>query len=182
MKNIEGLSKRSIEKIKFWQQNCRQTKITPSWDEIFLSQAFQWKEKSHDAQTGCGAVLVKNKRIISTGYNGFIQSIDDTILPNLRPEKYDFMIHAEHNALLACARNGQSALGATMYVTGPPCLNCYQFMYQAGVSEIIYGNNEAVMTKTDEEYKTKVEIFLWLVKGKLSVRYINYPKIPSIVT
>lgn len=163
-------------KINHWHDNCRQEKITPDWDTIFLRQAFEWREKSHDAQTGCGAVLVKDKRIVSTGYNGFISNIRDDVLPNLRPEKYPWMIHAEHNAILDCARQGKSAVGCTMYVTGKPCLNCYQYMYQAGVSEIVYGNNDAIMTKIDEEYETNVAIFLWLTRNNLKVRYVDYPK------
>ena len=85
------------------------------------------------------------------------------------------MIHAEHNAILDCARNGKCAEGCTVYVTGKPCLNCYQFMYQAGVVEIVYGNNDAVMTKVDEEYEANVEVFLWLTRHKLNVRYVDYP-------
>jgi len=174
---FDGLSKKAAEKINHWHDHCRQDKTTPDWDIIFLRQAFEWREKSHDAQTGCGAVLVRDKRIISSGYNGFIQGIRDDVLPNLRPEKYGFMIHSEHNAILDCARQGKSSNGCTMYVTGQPCLNCYQFMYQAGVSEIVYGNNDIKMINNDEEYETNLEIFLWLTRNKLKVRYVDYPKL-----
>ena len=176
---IPNCSFKACQKITHWHQHCRTEKVTPSFDEIFLKQAFDWRLKSHDAQTGCGAVLVKDKRIIATGYNGFIRSIRDDVLPNLRPEKYPWMIHAEHNAILDCARQGKSASGATMYVTGKPCLNCYQFMYQAGVSEIVYGNNDTKMVNTDENYEINVEIFLWLTKDNLVVRHVDFPKIPT---
>lgn len=174
----DQLSGPAIAKLKEWKTNSRQEKKTEDWDTVFLKQAFEWAKKSHDAQTGCGAVLVtKDHRIISTGYNGFVRNIEDNILPNLRPEKYPWMIHAEHNAILDCAYQGKSAKGATMYVTSKPCLNCYQFMYQAGVSEIVYSDNDAIMTKTDSEYETNVEVFLWLTRGKLTVRYIPIAEI-----
>lgn len=179
----DQLSSLAINKINKWEETSRKERITENWDIIFLKQAFEWAKKSHDAQTQCGAVLVtKNHRIISTGYNGFIRNVEDNVLPNLRPDKYDWMIHAEHNAILDCAFQGKSARWSTMYVTGEPCLNCYQFMYQAGVDEIIYSDNNAVMTKTDVEYKTNVEIFLWLTRKTLKTRHIPYAKIfPDLV-
>jgi dCMP deaminase len=167
------LSKQARLKLDLWQTQYRQEKERPDWDTIFLTQAYAWKAKSHDAQTACGAVLVRDKRIISSGYNGFIGNIDDTILPNLRPEKYPWMIHAEHNAVLDCARQGKSSAGTTMYVTAQPCLNCYQFMWQAGIIEVVYGNDIITLTN-NEEYKTNVEIFLWLTK--LKVRHIDFQK------
>lgn len=170
------LSCKAIDKIHYWHKQYRQTKEKEDWDITFLKQAFEWSKRSHDAQTACGAVLTTpDHHIISTGYNGFIRGIRDNVLPNLRPEKYPWMIHAEHNAILDCAYQGKSARGSIMYVTGEPCLNCFQFMFQAGVSEIVYGNNHAVMTQTDEDYKTNVEIFLWLTREKLKVRHIDYP-------
>jgi deoxycytidylate deaminase len=54
------------------------------WDNMFFATATLWSRKSHDAQTQCGCVLVKNKTIISTGYNGFIRGIDDNVLRSKR--------------------------------------------------------------------------------------------------
>lgn len=110
------------------------------WDNMFFATATLWSRKSHDAQTQCGCVLVKNKTIISTGYNGFIRSIDDTVLPDTRPAKYPFMIHAEANAVYNAAREGQSTMGARAYVTAIPCRNCLQMLWQCGITEIYYSN------------------------------------------
>ena len=99
-----------------------------------------WSEKSHDAETQCGCVLVRDKTPLSTGYNGFIRDIDDSVLPNCRPHKYPFMLHAEWNTVLNCARQGKSTLGATAYITTKPCFLCFQSLYQAGINRIVYSN------------------------------------------
>ena len=113
-----------------------------SWDDYFFLQAYLVSNRSLDAQTKCGAILISpEKDIISTGYNSFVRNIDDTVLPNLRDEKYPFFLHAEHNAILACARHGKKCKGSILYVTGPPCINCLQLISQAGISEIYYLNH-----------------------------------------
>lgn len=135
-----------------------------SWDKMFIDICLTVAKRSHDAQTQFGAVLVNSSNeIIATGYNGFVRDIDDSVLPNLRPDKYPFMLHAEHNALLSCARQGKSTLNTKMYITGPPCLNCFQFMYQAGVTEILYTtNNQAFMCTSDSEYKNNFNLLVEL--------------------
>jgi dCMP deaminase len=147
-----------------------------NWDIIFLEQANFWAKQTNDGQTGCGAVLTTpDHRIISTGYNGFIYGIPNDALPNLRPAKYPFMVHAEHNAILDCAKQGRSSKGGIMYVTGEPCLQCYQYIYQAGVKEVVWGNQDINMLTSDPEYNTKKTIFLTLVADKFKSRHVNYP-------
>lgn len=110
------------------------------WDNIFFSEAVLWSRRSHDSETQCGCVLVKNKTVIATGYNGFMRDINDSALPNTRPEKYPFMIHAEANAVYNCAREGKSTLGARAYITAPPCTTCLQMLWQCGIHEIYFSN------------------------------------------
>jgi dCMP deaminase len=135
-----------------------------SWDNIFLLEAKLWSSRSHDPQTQCGCVLVSPDRtVLSTGYNGFIRDINDTALPNLRPatqdqeiSKYDFMIHAEHNAILNCARNGTTTVGATAYITGPPCNWCLQYMWQAAIVKIVYSDwSNPTMIEGDKHKKVQ---------------------------
>jgi dCMP deaminase len=134
--------------------------------------AYLVSQRSNDAQTKCGAVIVgKNNEILSTGYNGTIRNIDDNILPNLRPDKYMWMIHAEHNAILNCARNGIKLDGTTIYVTGPPCIYCLQYIYQVGISKIIHGS---ILTKGKyEENNVEKEIFFALTKDKLKIKEVD---------
>lgn len=106
------------------------------WDKTFFQEAVLWSKNSHDAQTKCGCILVKDKTPISTGYNGFVRDIDDNVLPRVRPEKYPFMIHAEANAIYNSVRLGRSTLDSIAYITGPPCIACLQMLYQCGVISI----------------------------------------------
>tara|TARA_Y100001938_G_scaffold117820_1_gene162659 strand:- start:1008 stop:1514 length:507 start_codon:yes stop_codon:yes gene_type:complete len=110
------------------------------WDNIFFSEAVLWSRRSHDSETQCGCVLVKNKTVIATGYNGFMRDINDSALPDTRPEKYPFIIHAEANAVYNCAREGKSTLGARAYITAPPCTTCLQMLWQCGIHEIYFSN------------------------------------------
>lgn len=103
-------------------------------------------KRSDDYDTKCGCVLVdKDNTVLSTGFNGFIRDAEPTSLPNTRigdnqeeSYKYSFMIHAEHNALLNCARQGKSTLGATSYQTGFPCNWCLQYLSQCGITKIVW--------------------------------------------
>lgn len=110
------------------------------WDNMFFSEAVLWSRRSHDSQTQCGCVLVKNKTVIATGYNGFMREINDEALPTTRPDKYPYMIHAEANAVYNCAREGKSTLGATAYITAPPCTTCLQMLWQCGVHDIYFSD------------------------------------------
>ena len=110
------------------------------WDNIFFEEATLWSRRSHDTQTQCGCVLVKDRTVISSGYNGFIRDIDDDCLPNTRPEKYPFMIHAEANAIYNSVRIGRSTLGASAYITAIPCLSCLQMLYQCGIEKIYFSD------------------------------------------
>jgi len=128
------------------------------WTEYFILQAFFISTRSLDPQTQHGCVIVKpDKTIVSTGYNSFIGGIDDSVLPNLRPDKYPFMIHSEQNAILSAAKNGHSTEGCCAYITGPPCTDCFQYLHQAGIIKIrCYDGNKAHMTCNDE-YDTNFE-------------------------
>lgn len=110
----------------------------PNWNQIFLSEAILWSQRSLDPRTKCGCVLARSNTVISTGYNSFIRQINDLVLPIEAPAKYEYFIHAEHNAILNCARNGVSTLGAVAYITGQPCHKCLQFMWQAGIKAYVY--------------------------------------------
>jgi dCMP deaminase len=145
------------------------------WDNIFFLEATLWSRRSHDTQTQCGCVLVKNRTNISSGYNGFIRGIDDHALPSTRPKKYPFMIHAEANAVYNAVRNGQSTLGATAYITAVPCLQCLQMLYQCGIAEICFSNISSPKTLAVENYSK----ILKLIEGTVKFRFIPKNKLDN---
>ena len=161
-----NLSPEAQARIKDWQENYRVNRDRISWDEKWIAQAFLNAKRSHDGQTRCGAVIVNRDNVlISEGYNGFIRGVDDSVLPNIRKDraKYPYFIHAEENALLNAVREGRSTNGAKCYITGVPCITCFQHLWQAGVNEIITANSSINMIENDSEYMLQREILEYLI-------------------
>lgn len=145
------------------QTDLRGVKTSESWDITFMKEALLWSERSHDADTQCGTVLVRDKTPLSTGYNGFVRDIDDTVLPNIRPHKYPFMMHSEVNAICNCARQGKSTIGATCYTTTKPCLQCFQLLYQAGIQRIVYSNLSMSKNYNHADADDHIEAMMMLI-------------------
>ena len=113
----------------------------PDWDDYFLDLAEQVSRRSPDPSTKHGCVLVDDEnRVISTGYNGPVSGLPNDLVPLARPEKYDWFIHAEDNAV-AFARC--DLRGATAYVTGQPCAACFRRLLQVGVRRIVHAGRES---------------------------------------
>ncbi|MFD1485675.1 deoxycytidylate deaminase [Lacticaseibacillus baoqingensis] len=114
-----------------------------SWDHYFMKLATNVAERSTCERATVGAVLVKDHRIIATGYNGSISGDPhcDDAGHLMRDGHCIRTLHAEMNAILQCALNGVSTRNATVYVTFFPCLNCTKALIQAGVSKIYYAND-----------------------------------------
>lgn len=119
----------------------RETARRPSWDEYFLGIAEQVSLRSPDPNTRHGCVIVdQGKRVLSTGYNGPVSGLPNDMVPLVRPDKYDWFIHAEDNAV-AFARC--DLRGATAYVTGTPCAPCFRRLLQVGIRRIVQGTRES---------------------------------------
>lgn len=129
---------------------CILAESRPTWDEYFLSIAEQVSRRSPDPSTKHGCVLVdSDNRVISTGYNGPVSGLPNEMVPLTRPEKYDWFIHAEDNAV-AFARC--DLRGSTAYVTGPPCAACLRRLLQVGVRRIVYGERQsACISETEKQ-------------------------------
>ncbi len=113
----------------------------PDWDRYFLDLAEQVSRRSPDPNTKHGCVLVDaDKRLISTGYNGPVAGLPNAIVPLTRPEKYDWFMHAEDNAVCFARCDLR---GATAYVTGEPCAACFRRLLQVGIRRIVYGDRVA---------------------------------------
>jgi dCMP deaminase len=118
--------------------NTSENPFLSKWDRRFLRIAEEVRLWSKDPGTKVGCVLVNERRIISTGYNGFPQTIsDDLDRYNDREYKLSVTVHAEANAILNAAKNGTRVQGSTLYVTFPPCSQCASAIIQAGVAQIV---------------------------------------------
>lgn len=108
------------------------------WDKRFLRIAEEVRLWSKDPGTKVGCVLVNDRRILSTGYNGFPASISDDLERYIdREYKLSVTVHAEANAILNAAKNGTKVEGSTLYVTFPPCSQCASAVIQAGVAKVV---------------------------------------------
>ena len=108
------------------------------WDNRFVRIALEVSSWSKDPGTKVGAVLVSDRRILATGYNGFPTNISDSLERyNDREVKLSLTVHAEVNAILNAAKNGASTDSSTLYVTFPPCVSCATAVIQAGITRVI---------------------------------------------
>ena len=111
----------------------------PSWDDYFLKVAMLVSERATCPRMHCGCVLVKDKQILSTGYNGSIPGDahceDEGCM--IVDKHCVRTIHAEMNAILQCSSHGVRTAGATAYVTNMPCTNCSKALITAGIKEVV---------------------------------------------
>ncbi len=128
------------------------------WDVYYIAQVFLVAQKSMDTFTKCGAIWVsKSNKVLSLGYNGPLQNIDDNKVPTTRPEKYFWMLHAEENCLLSYNGEASGVEDSRIYVTGRPCHRCLRMILQKGIKKIIYAGINAVCID-EEDIKSQVEM------------------------
>ncbi len=106
-------------------------------DRRYLRMARIWAENSYCKRRQVGALVVKNKMIISDGYNGTPSGFENTCEDENNLTK-TYVLHAEANAITKIARSGNSSDGATMYITASPCIECAKLIIQAGVKRVVY--------------------------------------------
>ncbi len=112
-----------------------------SWDKYFMQIALDVSTRSTCDRKFVGAVIVRDKMILSTGYNGSIRG-----LPHCEEVGHEMdnghcvrTVHAEANAIVQAARNGVSIDGSDIYVTASPCYNCFKLIANSGIKRIFYG-------------------------------------------
>ena len=126
-----------------------------SWDSYFMGIAKLVRERSEDPCCKVGACIVKDNKIISTGYNGMPSRSEHGIYPWTKGDtdptknKYFYVVHAELNAIL---NSEKSLKGATLYVTKFPCNECAKAIIQSGISEVIFTDDISLenLQKDDE--------------------------------
>lgn len=108
----------------------------PNWDTYFKKIALVTKERSPCERLQVGCVLVKDNRIVSQGYNGFLPGCPHNSV--VRDNHEQATVHAEQNAIADCAKRGVSCEGATAYITHYPCIICTRLLLASGIQEIKY--------------------------------------------
>jgi dCMP deaminase len=114
------------------------------WHHRFLKLASEVAAWSKDPSTKVGCVLVRDRRVISTGYNGFSRGISDDLSRLMdREQKYEITVHAEVNSVTTAALHGVSTEGCSAYVTFSPCSRCASVLINAGIKEVyVMGGSE----------------------------------------
>jgi dCMP deaminase len=119
----------------------------PPWDEYFMKLAWIVAERSTCIRHHIGAVIVRDKRILTTGYNGAAVGVDDCMslgclrnalnIPSGQRQEICRAIHAEQNAIIQSGYNGVSIKGATLYCTHSPCVLCAKMIVNAGIKKVV---------------------------------------------
>ena len=107
------------------------------YDKAYLKMALEWGKLSHCKRKQVGALIVKDRMIISDGFNGTPSGFDNCCEDNEGVTKWE-VLHAEANAILKVASSTQSAKNATLYITLSPCTQCSKLIHQAGIKRVVY--------------------------------------------
>ena len=109
-------------------------------DKRYMRMALIWAENSYCKRRQVGAILVKDKMIISDGYNGTPSGFENVCEDEDNVTK-PYVLHAEANAITKVARSNNSSEGATLYVTSSPCIECSKLIIQSGITRVVYANS-----------------------------------------
>jgi dCMP deaminase len=137
--------------------------MRPSKLKNYMDMAEVCSHRSHDSETKVGAVLVNNASgaIVATGYNGFVRGAPDGILPNTRPEKYEYILHAEQNLIANCARHGISMENCMLVCTLSPCKSCMRMLVNCGITKVVakdlYKDFDAILKMQDIKITLSLE-------------------------
>jgi dCMP deaminase len=130
------------------------------WDEYFMKIAIQAGTRSTCDRKHVGAVIVRQKTILSTGYNGSVRGMPhcDDVGHMMENDHCIATVHAEANAIIQAAKNGVSVNGADIYVTASPCWHCFKLIANSGIQRIFYGEFYRDQHVIDIAKKTGIEL------------------------
>jgi dCMP deaminase len=143
------------ELIRISETNSNSERL--NWDEYFMSIALLASQRSPCKRLHVGSVIVKNNRLISMGYNGYIPGAPH--ISRLKDDHEQSIIHSEVNALADCAKRGSSLNDSKIYVTHYPCINCFKSIAACGIKEVIYlsdYNNDEIVKQLAEDSEIKI--------------------------
>ncbi|MBP1531832.1 MAG: dCMP deaminase family protein [Bacteroidaceae bacterium] len=137
-------------------------------DLRYLRMASIWAENSYCQRRKVGALIVKDKMIISDGYNGTPSGFENVCEDENNVTK-PYVLHAEANAITKIARSGNNSDGATLYVTDAPCIECAKLIIQAGIKRVIYARSYRLTEGIELLKRANIEVKLLEIteEGKL---------------
>jgi len=118
------------------------------FDRSYLEMAAVWAKNSYCTRRQVGAILVKDRMIISDGYNGTPSGFENVCEDENGVTK-PYVLHAEANAITKVAKSSNSSEGATLYITDSPCLECAKLIIQAGISRVVYAREYRISDGAD---------------------------------
>ena len=133
------------------------TEKQKQFDKSYLNMAQEWAKNSYCRRRQVGALIVKDKMIISDGYNGTPAGFEN-ICEDEAGKTKAYVLHAEANAITKVAKSSNSSAGATMYVTTAPCLECAKLIIQAGITRLVFRDPYSVSDGIDLLKRVGVEI------------------------
>lgn len=125
-------------------------------DRRYLRMAAIWSENSYCRRRKVGALLVKDKMIISDGYNGTPSGFKN-VCEDEENRTYPYVLHAEANAITKVARSHNSSDGSTLYVTSSPCMECSKLIIQAGIRRVVFSEYYRISEGIDLLKKAGIE-------------------------
>lgn len=125
-------------------------------DYRYLRMARIWSENSYCKRRQVGALVVKDKMIISDGYNGTPSGFENVCEDENNVTK-PYVLHAEANAITKLARSGNNSDGCTLYVTASPCIECAKLIIQAGIKRVVYGEKYRLSDGIDLLKRANIE-------------------------
>ena len=128
-------------------------------DLRYLRMARIWAENSYCRRRQVGALVVKDKMIISDGYNGTPSGFENVCEDDDNVTK-PYVLHAEANAITKLARSSNNSDGATIYITASPCIECAKLIIQAGIKRVVYGEKYRLTDGVDLLRKAGIEVVL----------------------
>ncbi|MBR6287055.1 MAG: dCMP deaminase family protein [Bacteroidaceae bacterium] len=126
-------------------------------DLRYVRMARIWAENSYCKRRQVGALIVKDKMIISDGYNGTPSGFEN-VCEDVNNVTKPYVLHAEANAITKIARSGNSSEGATMYVTASPCIECAKLIIQAGIKRVVYSEHYRLEDGLDLLRRANIEV------------------------
>ncbi len=127
------------------------------FDLSYLEMAQVWAKNSYCKRKQVGALIVKDRMIISDGYNGTPSGFENVCEDETGATK-PYVLHAEANAITKVAKSGNSSEGSTLYVTASPCLECAKLIIQAGIKRVVYNEDYRITDGIDLLRRAGVEV------------------------